>query len=71
MELNLNPSKFYFLVSLMSMIRKYHNQKLQTNPWHHEEEPPNNYEIPGRQTKQNNLLSLPQQDDCKTRVDIR
>ena len=21
------------------MIRKYHNHKLQTNPWHHEEEP--------------------------------
>ena len=22
-----------------SMIRKYHNHKLQTNPWHREEEP--------------------------------
>ena len=40
------------------MIRKYHNQKLQTNPWHHEEEPHNNHETPGRQTKQSNQFSL-------------
>ena len=51
------------------MIRKYHNHKLQTNPWLHEEAPHNNHEIPGRQTKQNNQLSLPYQDDCKTRMD--
>ena len=25
--------------SVVSMIRKYHNHKLQTNPWHREEEP--------------------------------
>ena len=31
------------------MIRKYHNHKLQTNPWHREEEPHNNHETPGRQ----------------------
>ena len=47
------------------MIRKYHNHKLQTNPWHREEEPHNNHETPGRQTKQSNQLSLPHQDDCK------
>ena len=29
------------------MIRKYHNHKLQTNLWHHEEEPHNNHETPG------------------------
>ena len=40
------------------MIRKYHNYKLQTNPWHLEEEPQNNHETPGRQTKQSNQLSL-------------
>ena len=34
------------------------NLKLQTNLWHHEEEPRNNYETPGRQTKQSNQLSL-------------
>ena len=26
------------------MIRKYHNHKLQTNPWHLEEEQHNNHE---------------------------
>ena len=41
------------------MIRKYHNHKLQTNPWHHKEEPHNNHETPGRQTKQSNQLSRP------------
>ena len=48
------------------MIRKYHNHKLQTNPWYREEEPHNNHETPGRQTKQSNQLSLSQLDDCKT-----
>ena len=43
---------------------KYHNHKLQTNPWHCEEESHNNHETPGRQTKQSNQLSLPHQDDC-------
>ena len=27
------------------MIRKYHKHKLQTNPWHLEEEPHNNHEL--------------------------
>ena len=27
------------LTKTVSMIMKYHNHKLQTNPWHHEEEP--------------------------------
>ena len=53
------------------MIRKYHNHKLQNNPWHHKEEPHNNHETPGRQTKQSNQLSLPHQDDCKTRRDVK
>ena len=54
---------------IVSMIRKYH--KLQTNPWHREEEPLNYHETPGRQIKQSNLLSLPHQDDCNTRMDIK
>ena len=53
------------------MIRKYHNQKLQTNQWHREEEPLNNHETPGRQTKQSNQLILPHQNDCKTGMDIK
>ena len=43
------------------MIRKYHNHKLQTNPWHREAELHSNHETPGRQTKQS----------CKTRMDIK
>ena len=55
----------------VSMIRKYHNHKLQTNPWHREEEPQNKHEVPGRQIEQSNQLSLPHQDDCKTTMDIK
>ena len=49
------------------MIRKFHNRTLQTNPWHREEEPQNNYnhEIQGRQRKYSNRLSLLHQDDFK------
>ena len=53
------------------MIRKYHNKKLQANLWHREEEPHNNHETPGRQTKQSNQLSVPHRDYCKTRVDTK
>ena len=52
------------------MIRKYHNHKPQTTPWHCEEEPLNHQETPGRQIKQSNQISLPHQDDCNTRMDI-
>ena len=50
------------------MIRKYHNHKLQINPWHLETELHNKHETQGGQTKQSNQLSLPHRDDCKTRV---
>ena len=40
------------------MIRKYHNHKLKTNPWHREGEPHNNHETLGRQTNKSNQLSL-------------
>ena len=53
------------------MIRKYHNHKLQINPWHREEESHNNYETPGTKTKQKPQLSLPRQDYCKTRMDTK
>ena len=43
---------------------------MQTNPWHREEEPHQNHETPGRQIKHSNLLSLPHEDDCNTRMDI-
>ena len=41
------------------MVRKFHNHKLQTNPWHCEEEPHSNHEALGKQTKQSNKISLP------------
>ena len=44
---------------IASMIRKYHNHKLQTNPWHREKEQHNTHKTPGRQAKQRNQLSLP------------
>ena len=47
----------------VSMIRKYHNHKLQTTLWHREEEPLNHQETPGRQIKQSNQLSLRQTAD--------
>ena len=53
------------------MIRKYYNHKPKTTPWHHEEEPLNNNETQGRQIKQSNQLSLPHQNDCNTRMDIK
>ena len=53
------------------MIRKYHNHKPQTTPWHHEEKSLNHDETPGRQFKQSNQLPLPHQADCNTRVDIK
>ena len=39
-------------LKIVSMIKKYHNHKSLTNPWHRVEEPHNNHESPGRQTKQ-------------------
>ena len=50
---------------------KYHNYKPKTNLWHREEEPYNNHETQGRQTKQSNQLPLPHHDDFKTRMDIK
>ena len=41
------------------MIRKFHNHKVQTNPWHREEEQHNNHETPGRQTKQTTCSLYP------------
>ena len=59
------------LSKIVSMIRKYHNHKPQTTPWNREEEPLNHHETPGRQIKQSNQLSLPHQDDCNTRMEIK
>ena len=39
-------------LKIVSMNRKHHNHKLQTNPWRCEEESHNNHETLGRKTKQ-------------------
>ena len=41
------------------------------NPVAPRDEPLNHHEIPGRQIKQSNQLTLPLQDDCNTRMDIK
>ena len=51
------------------MIRKYHNHKPQSNQWHREEAPHNHQE--DKPSKATSSLSLPRQDDCKTRMDIK
>ena len=51
--------------------QEIHNHKLQTTPWHREEEPHNNHEAPGRQTKQSNQLPLPHQVDYKAGINIK
>ena len=66
--------RFYSYIKfskIVRMIRKYHNHKPQTTPWHREEDPINHHETPGRQIKQSNQLCLPHQDDCNTRMDIK
>ena len=47
----------------------YHNHILQINSWYREEEPHNinRNKTSGKQFKQSNQLSLPCQDDYKTR----
>ena len=68
--------QFYAENFCLSKIVKEYDQEIpqsQTadNPWHREEEPPNHHETPGRQIKQSNQPSLPHQDDCNTRKDIK
>ena len=53
------------------MIKKYHNHKPQTTTWHRQEKPLNHHKTPERQIKESNQLSLPYQDDCNTRMDIK
>ena len=60
-----------FWPKIVSMIRKYHNHKPQTNTRHREEESHNNHETLGKQTKQSNQLSFPHQADCKNKMDIK
>ena len=71
---------FHFLTNVkmygdqLEIVSEYDQenlQSLQKTPWPREEEPLNHHETPGRQIKQSNQLSLPHQDDCNTRMDIK
>ena len=53
------------------MISKYNNHKLQKNLRYREEEPHENQETSGRQTRQSDQLSFPHRNDCKTKMDTR
>ena len=57
------------------MLSKHHNHILLNNPWNREEELYNTYhhKTSGSQLKQSNQisLSLPHQDDCKSRKDTK
>ena len=48
--------------------QEIHNH-MQTNPWHREEEPQYNNGHKTSERKYSNRVSLPHQDDCKTRKD--
>ena len=52
------------------MIRKYHNHKLQTDPWHHEEEPHRNHEAPGTETKQSKMIAKLERTQSYTQQNI-
>ena len=58
------------IVSEYDQETLHYNHKPQTTPWHREVEPLNHKETQRRQIKQSNQLSLPNQDDCNTRIDI-
>ena len=49
----------------------YHNQTLQTNPLHHEEENHSTNSPLTLKAILSNHISLPQRDDCKTRNDTK
>ena len=67
---------YFNSIKLHSKIVSEYDQEIPQSqtadtPRHREEEPLNHHETPGRQIKQSNQLSLPHQDDCNTRMDIK
>ena len=58
----------WYFFRTVKIVSEYDQQ---TTPWHREEELLNHHETPGRQIKQSNQPSLPHQDDCNTRTDIK
>ena len=66
-----NPHNEFSLKIANEYDQEIPQSQPQTTPWHRQEEPLNHHETPGRQIKQSNQLSLPHQDDCNTRMDIK
>ena len=66
---------FIYLEKYLEIVSEYDQEmpQLQTadNPVAPRGKPLNHHETPGRQIKQSNQLSLPHQDDCNTRMDIK
>ena len=66
---------FCKFVTFSKIVSEYDQEIPQSqtahNPVAPREEPLNHHETPGRQIKQSNQLSLPHQDDCNTRMDIK
>ena len=72
MLFDLKLSQKLIKIDLLSKLVSQFDQEIpQLQTWHRKEEPYNNYETPGRPTKQSNQLSLSHQDDCKTRMVIK
>ena len=66
-----SPYCVYYLKIVSEYGQEIPQSQTTDNPWHHEEEPFKHHETAGRQIKQSNQLSLPHQDDCNTRIDIK
>ena len=74
-KLDIKSRAIRHALSKLKIVSEYDQEIPQSqtadNPWHREEEPLNHHETPGRQIKQSNQLSLPHQDNCNTRMDIK
>ena len=67
-----NVDTTLFLSSVIKIVSEYDQEIPQSQTAAQPmEEPRNNHETPGRQTKQSNQIYLPHQDDCETRIDIK
>ena len=66
---------FSYFIELIKIVSENDQEIPQSqtadNPKAPQEEPLNHFESPGRQIKQSNQLSLPNQDDSNTRMDIK
>ena len=66
---------YYGMLKNTKIVSEYDQEIPQSQtaatPLHRKEESLNHHETPRRQIKQSNQLSLPNQDDCNTRMNIK